>query len=186
MKPSKRVIYNRSRRTILKLRAIEYKGGRCSICGYNKCIAALEFHHRDPTQKEFHWGRMKCSTWNGIVTEIDKCDLLCANCHREIHYNSGTIKEAVSVINAIQPIVKRPNKICETCQREFNPCRGTVGRYCSPKCSQEGNRKINWPNNLNELVANSSLRAVGILLGVSDKAVKKRLNVLENQIASMV
>lgn len=38
----------------VKLKAIEYKGGKCQICGYNKCTGALEFHHLDPTKKDFN------------------------------------------------------------------------------------------------------------------------------------
>jgi len=65
---------------------LEYKGGKCITCGYNKSPAALEFHHRDPTQKDF---AISCYTkrkdFNIIKTELDKCDLLCANCHKELH-----------------------------------------------------------------------------------------------------
>lgn len=46
------------RRRILKLKAVEYKGGKCEICGYNKCIDALEFHHLDPQKKRI-WYRTK-------------------------------------------------------------------------------------------------------------------------------
>lgn len=57
----------------------------CARCGYDKCINALEFHHKDPTQKEFTIG----STWTmsqvRLKSEIDKCVILCANCHRELH-----------------------------------------------------------------------------------------------------
>lgn len=69
-----------------KIDAVAYKGGKCSICSYDKCIAALEFHHLDPTQKDF--GISKDGTtrsWELIKAELDKCILVCANCHREIH-----------------------------------------------------------------------------------------------------
>jgi hypothetical protein len=68
-----------------KLRAIEYKGGQCIRCGYSKSPAALEFHHRDPAQKEFGIaGAGNCVAWEKLRSELDKCDLLCANCHREV------------------------------------------------------------------------------------------------------
>ena len=73
------------RRKAIKLRAIEYLGGKCLECGYSKCPAALEFHHRDPTQKDFGIGSGSALGWGKIQTELDKCDLLCANCHREEH-----------------------------------------------------------------------------------------------------
>lgn len=63
-----------------KKECVEYKGGGCVFCGYNKCLAALEFHHRDPTKKEF------TILTEAIKNELDKCNLVCSNCHKEIHY----------------------------------------------------------------------------------------------------
>lgn len=78
--------YVKARRKKLKDLAIEYKGGKCSCCGYNKCKAALEFHHLDPNEKEFGLGTKGLTrSWDKIKIELDKCILLCANCHREIH-----------------------------------------------------------------------------------------------------
>lgn len=68
-----------------KQKAVEYKGGKCVYCGYSKCLSALEFHHRDPSEKEFAWDMMRKQAWDKVVTELDKCDLVCANCHREQH-----------------------------------------------------------------------------------------------------
>ena len=74
------------RRYHLKDKAIEYKGGKCEICGYNKCNEALEFHHLDPSKKEFAIGVDGCTrSWDKIKQELDKCICVCANCHREIH-----------------------------------------------------------------------------------------------------
>lgn len=69
--------------------AIEYKGGSCSSCGYDKYYGALEFHHLDPQSKEFDWGKMRLRAWTTVTKELDKCILLCANCHREAHANNG-------------------------------------------------------------------------------------------------
>jgi len=64
----------------------EYKGGKCSICGYNKCVWALDLHHRDNSIKEFGLSvRGLTRSWEKIKLEADKCVLVCANCHREIH-----------------------------------------------------------------------------------------------------
>lgn len=68
---------------------VSLKGGACSICGYNKCPAALEFHHTDPTQKEFQINKRWSMSDVAIQKEIDKCVLLCANCHRETHWNQN-------------------------------------------------------------------------------------------------
>lgn len=73
----------------IKFWGLEYKGKKCSICGYNKCIEALEFHHRDMSEKEFNISdRNLVLDWQLIKQELDKCDLVCANCHREIHANA--------------------------------------------------------------------------------------------------
>lgn len=65
--------------------ALELKGGCCQICGYSVCSAALEFHHLDPKQKDPNWRRMKTGSFERIKQELEKCILLCANCHREVH-----------------------------------------------------------------------------------------------------
>ncbi len=75
----------------VKLRAIDYKGGKCQICGYSRCHQALDFHHLDPKQKEFSLSGISRS-WDSIKSEIDKCILVCANCHREIHAGMVTAK----------------------------------------------------------------------------------------------
>ncbi len=67
-----------------KLRAIAYKGGACQICGYNKAVRALQFHHLIPGEKDFNISRASKS-WQSIKTELDKCILLCSNCHAEVH-----------------------------------------------------------------------------------------------------
>jgi len=70
----------------LKQMAINYKGGSCQECGYHKYNGALEFHHIDPNEKDFHLSALKSYAFSDKVkTELDKCVLLCANCHREVH-----------------------------------------------------------------------------------------------------
>lgn len=73
------------KRRAIKNALITYKGGKCERCGYNKCFRALEFHHLDPSEKDF--GISKCITksFSLLKTEVDKCILLCSNCHAEIH-----------------------------------------------------------------------------------------------------
>ena len=77
--------YNADRWKSNKKKAVEYKGGKCERCGYDKCIDALEFHHIDPTQKDKNYGNMKLRKWEDQKKELDKCICVCANCHREIH-----------------------------------------------------------------------------------------------------
>lgn len=71
-----------------RLQLIELHGGKCCRCGYSKNQAAIEFHHRDPKTKKFGLDLRKCSnsSWEALVSEAEKCILLCANCHAEEHH----------------------------------------------------------------------------------------------------
>jgi len=82
----KHVKRTRKARRRAKLKAIEYKGGKCQLCGYKKCPAALEFHHIDPSKKDIRISAIGGRKWSIVKKELDKCILLCSNCHREIHY----------------------------------------------------------------------------------------------------
>lgn len=70
-----------------KNKLIEMMGGKCEKCGYNKCNAVLDFHHIDPSIKEYTISTRNLSL-KKITEEVKKCILLCANCHRELHSNS--------------------------------------------------------------------------------------------------
>ena len=61
----------------------------CKVCG-EKRHWVLDFHHRDEDEKEKNVSRMICKnfTWERIVEEMEKCDILCANCHRDHHYHN--------------------------------------------------------------------------------------------------
>ena len=81
-----------TRRKSVKNRSIEYKGGKCEKCNYSKCIEALEFHHTDPNEKDFGLSAKGLThSWDKIKNELDKCILLCANCHREEHFLSKLV-----------------------------------------------------------------------------------------------
>ena len=71
-----------------KTKAIKLMGGRCVRCGYNKCIAAFDFHHPDPAKKEVSLNQFGRKSFDVLLKEISKCILLCANCHREAHYDN--------------------------------------------------------------------------------------------------
>ncbi len=60
---------------------------RCQRCGYSKCLAALEFHHKDPSTKDGLVGTQ--ATLHDATIEAKKCELICANCHRELHFREG-------------------------------------------------------------------------------------------------
>lgn len=87
------------RRRLLKLKSIELKGGKCQICGYNKHPGALDFHHVDPATKSFAIsGGGFSRSWKSLQAELQKCILVCANCHREIELGLHT-KDAVDILH---------------------------------------------------------------------------------------
>jgi len=74
------------RRRKIREMAVKYKGGKCQLCGYKKCLQALEFHHINETGKDFGISdKGYTRSWERVKREIDKCILICANCHRELH-----------------------------------------------------------------------------------------------------
>ena len=64
------------------------RGGKCEKCSYDKNIAALQFHHRNPEDKSFTLDArtIECKSDEEVIEEFNKCDLLCANCHMELHH----------------------------------------------------------------------------------------------------
>lgn len=80
----------------VKERAVKYKGGKCAECGYSRCLQALDFHHLDPSQKDFSIAGSHNRSWEKIKAELDKCICLCKNCHAEVH--AGIRKIKVDVI----------------------------------------------------------------------------------------
>ena len=82
------------RQSKFKSLCVEYKGGSCIVCGYNKYFGALDFHHVNPKEKEFRISAYKLNSISEeIKKELDKCILVCSNCHREIH---GGVAEVIS------------------------------------------------------------------------------------------
>jgi len=80
------------RRRVVKRRLIEEAGGACVLCGYRRWPGALQFHHVDPTHKEFHIAHRGYSrSLARSRTEAEKCVLLCANCHSEVEGGFATL-----------------------------------------------------------------------------------------------
>ena len=175
--------YIRRRQLVLKLKAIAYKGGKCVKCGYNKCYASLVFHHRDPKIKEMGWSFLKKRSWGKIIQELDKCDLVCANCHGEIHHDISISVEAEEWlekkrIKRIQHQVKGTIGECARCCKKFIRTKwGKKMKYCSKICSTLAQERIKWPGieNLKLLVCETGYVQTGKILGVSPQAIKKRI-----------
>ena len=88
-KDYRNIIKHRKKRKEL---LVEYKGGKCQICGYDKCLRALVFHHINPDEKKFSISS-KVRNKEDMFKEVDKCIIVCANCHAEIHEGLVNIED---------------------------------------------------------------------------------------------
>ena len=132
-----------------KLEMIQFLGGCCNQCKYNKNMSALEFHHLDPSKKDFQLDVRKIANTNleSLKKELDKCILLCANCHREKH-NPGLdksnydnlLKVEISEISK-KSFLNPGGTICPICKNKFKTITGK--KYCSETCR---NSLKNYPN----------------------------------------
>lgn len=170
-----------------KIKLMQIKGLRCEICGYGKNYAALAFHHRNPDNKSFGLDLRSCSnnSWKSLVAEADKCDLVCMNCHMEIHHPDF---EAVSSRNKMNEFIEFNNNevnqhllefmICKSCGKEYQP-DNRERKYCSENCYRLHSRKVDRPSieQLQNDLLKMSYVKVGNKYGVSDNAIRKWLKI---------
>lgn len=165
------------RRKKLKVMAVEYKGGKCQNCGYNKSYAAIQFHHRDPKTKSFSLAHPNTRSWEKVKAELDKCDIVCSNCHAEIEnkpyeFKYELIKNNVKFKSGPAiGFVKLPkketrcvdcNKIISNNFKRCKPCHSLT--YHSSKPDKE------W---LSQLIYMMPFSQIGELYGVTDNSVRK-------------
>lgn len=122
-----------------KFEIIQARGGKCEICGYDKNLAALEFHHINPDEKEFQLDMRHLSNCalEKLEEEISKCIILCANCHRELH-NQDLIMSNIPLL--IEDAINKKSfnnkekygNICPVCGKHFPKMKGKI--YCSSEC----------------------------------------------------
>ena len=168
----KRVVEFRQRR---KQWAVEAFGGKCGICGYDKCVEALEFHHINPNEKDFS-PSASVANREVYVGELRKCVCVCSNCHREVHAGITSIPSNIDRFNEnfyLKPLPEKPKHPCKQCGKLTN----TKNIFCSVKCSSKNRETIEWPTDeqLKVLVEKNGYTATGRIFGVSDNAVRKRL-----------
>lgn len=162
-----------------KKRMVDSLGGECQICGYSKCLEALDIHHLDPSEKEFGFGAIRGNptSWDKIVIEIRKCILLCRNCHAEFHSGVTAIPENVERFNEeyADYMSKQRQELFDNCP-VCGKLKRTVAIYCSLSCSGVGGGKVDWKSiDLVELLKTKSKSQVADDLGISEAAVRKRL-----------
>jgi hypothetical protein len=168
---NKKSAYVMNWRNRTKMKLVEYKGGKCEVCGLDKPIPAIyDFHHVDPSQKEFRIGGTSRS-FERLKAETDKCLLVCRNCHSELHWELHQIDRQARLEikkNYLQP------KSCLHCQLMFQPKKYTQV-FCSDNCYRLNSRKVERPSKevLAEDMKVHCWVALGKKYGVSNNAVKK-------------
>ena len=164
-----------------KANLIKVSGNCCNICGYNKIPDALEFHHINPELKEYGISSSgTCHDLEKDLAEINKCILVCANCHREIHfglYSLDFLKEKKIYLEEIANIL-RQEKFEKTGTKEYfcKKCNTPITKYASNGlCSKCVKIKQEYPEReeLKNLIRNLPFTQIGQLFGVSDNAIKK-------------
>lgn len=115
--------YQKKRRKEVKARLIAAHGGRCVDCGYAGNAAALDFHHRDPGTKDFAISDF--ANWPKLLAEAQKCDLVCANCHRLRHLAEDARRETSAVVRFRRATKMRAvafmGGCCDCCGRRGEP-----------------------------------------------------------------
>jgi len=184
---TKQAYLTKIRRFRLKREAVRLKGGKCKNCGWSGNIAAFDFHHRDPRGKEFGISNMVTTNWEKYWKEVEKCDLLCSNCH-SIHHsdyeNEQFLKDVeeyggrdliISTIpwkNKIH-ITQKNMKICGHCKKDFD-ARGKQ-KFCSTNCRDMSYRKCERPSKkeLIKLIKENSILSISRIYGVTDNSIRK-------------
>ena len=87
------------RRFRAKAAAIRLLGGKCTKCGWHGNQAAMQFHHKDASKKDFIIGNVGNKSWDSIKNEMKKCILLCANCHMIEHSTKNDEKFLKEALN---------------------------------------------------------------------------------------
>lgn len=156
-------------------------GGKCNICGYNKCNEALEFHHINPEEKEIALSQ-KIMSWEKTKEELKKCICVCANCHREIH--NGLIKLDNSkqyfneeLVNDYDPSIHQINNEenydnCPVCGKKKFKNKVACCRECYGKLKYHAN----WNKyDIIDLVENKKLSwsEIGRIVGVTPTSSKR-------------
>lgn len=160
-----------------KLFLLEKHNFMCSKCGYNKNLSALEFHHIDPETKSFTIdGRNLTSrSIESIFLEAEKCIVLCANCHRELHNSDHNLEKldfsTEEYSRSFIKYNKRDPNFCQKCGKELSH---SASKLCE-KCSRINSRKVERPSKegLLELIKTKSFTEIGKMFNVTDSAIRK-------------
>ena len=159
-------------------------GEKCAICGYNKCIGALEFHHLKPEEKLFSIAAHgTCHDLEADIQEIKKCILVCSNCHREIHDNQYSLKDLLQLQffdeeiieqlrEAKKELFNKTKYFCSQCNKEIT--RYSKTGLCET-CYHTASRISERPSReeLKDLIRNKPFTQIGQMFKVSDNTIRK-------------
>lgn len=175
----------------VKEQAVAYKGGKCTRCGIVGLAAIYDFHHPDPTQKDFAIGSGNYKSFVKLKAELDKTVLLCSNCHRMGHdeENVASFNRKKEALLAETPPKKGAPKLgagprvkisvaCSVCGVVIETIAARLGRIftCSEKCAARVKGREPWPSDdeLGRLVWQVTTAELAKRFGVRDVAVKRR------------
>ena len=154
-------------------------GGKCTICGYDRCLAALDYHHVEPKDKQLSTAMRNGYAWKRIVQEARKCTILCCRCHRELH--AGVIELPKVCAQFHEDYIDLP----VLRQREFDECpvcgaeKYIKQKHCSRECSRISQQKFEIDRDvLSRLINEKPYEEIGQIYNVSGNAVKKRCRLL--------
>jgi protein-arginine kinase activator protein McsA len=175
------------RRHRAKAAAIAMLGGKCNRCGWSGHQSAFEFHHKNPSEKEFSVGRIINKSWKIIEQELLKCELLCANCHSVEHSDRDNEKFLEAVYDyqgeklpylpsspKKRPSLKNNHVICYNCKKTFQRTH-FAQKFCCTECYGLYSRKVDRPtkNQLKKEIKENTWVNIGKKYGVSDNAVRR-------------
>lgn len=161
-----------------KENAVYVMGGKCQMCGYDECAAAMDFHHINPDEKELKIGSSLYRSWDLICNELKKCALLCANCHRKYHALNLSIKfvspfdevKAEQISKGIVELRTKHYKTCKICGKTIDDS----SCYCK-QCYDILQQKQKRPSRdeLKLMIRNMPIQQIANQYNVSWPTIKK-------------
>lgn len=168
-----------------KLNLIKVCGDKCNICGYDKVPDALEFHHIDEKNKSYGIASNgTCHDLEADLLEIQKCILVCANCHREIHagfyFKSQLLSLRIYDENIAQILREEKQQLsektiyyCSNCGKQLSG--KTITGLCA-ECIAKKRRVVKdrpKREELKKLIQTMAFTKIGEKYGVSDNTIRK-------------
>jgi len=180
--------HHRHLRRTRKEALVGFFGGGCQFCGYSRCFSNLEFHHVSGDKLHTVSGRELQYSLHRVAAEVQKCILVCSNCHGEVHAGLVSAKTVVKAHHFLETKVaeldglswssflgRPPRKERPPCKVCGAPCSTPRGVYCSLPCKAQDERRVERPTRgaLACLISRLSWVEIGRRFRVSDNTVRK-------------